>query len=123
VRQFRHGVRQVSLEIPGGMVDEGEAPDVAALRELHEETGYTAPAVRRLGELWPNPAIQNNHCHLFVAENCRLTSAPQPDPRERIEVVTYPLAEVPRLIAEGAIRHALVICALALLGVVPQRES
>ena len=119
VRQYRHGVREISLEIPGGMIDAGEAPDVAATRELREETGYAAPNVRRLGHLWPNPAIQNNHCHLFVAENCRMVSPPQPDPRERIEVVTYPLTEVPRLIRDGAIRHSLVICAFALYGVVP----
>lgn len=121
VRQYRHGVREVSLEIPGGMIDEGEAADVAALREMREETGYVAPSARRLGDLWPNPAIQNNHCHLFVAENCKLVAPPEPDPRERIEVVTYPLDDVPRLISEGAIRHALVICAFALLGVVPTR--
>jgi 8-oxo-dGTP pyrophosphatase MutT (NUDIX family) len=120
VRQYRHGVREISLEIPGGMVDEGEAPEVAALRELSEETGYSAPSVRRLGNLWPNPAIQNNHCHLFVAENCQRVGPPRPDPRERIEVVTYPLDEVPQLIADGAIRHSLVICAFALFGVVPR---
>ncbi|MBX3411928.1 MAG: NUDIX hydrolase [Pirellulales bacterium] len=119
VRQYRHGVRALSLEIPGGMVDEGEPAGAAALRELQEETGYDSSQVRRLGDLWPNPAIQNNHCHLYVAENCRLVAPPRPDPRERIEVVTHPLAEIPRLIRDGEIRHSLVICAFALYGIVP----
>ena len=115
VRQYRHGVRQVTLEVPGGMVDPGEDPAVAALRELREESGYTADAVESLGAVWPNPAIQGNRCHMFVARGAWLAGPPTPDPYERFEVVTRPLADAPRLIREGEIGHALVVTAFALL--------
>lgn len=116
VRQYRHGVRALTLEVPGGMVDAGESPEAAALRELREESGYTAPAVEALGAVWPNPAIQDNRCHLFVARGAYRAGDPAPDAYERFEVLTRPLAEVPRMIREGEIRHALVVTAFALLG-------
>jgi 8-oxo-dGTP pyrophosphatase MutT (NUDIX family) len=117
VRQYRHGVRALTLEVPGGMVDAGESPPEAALRELREESGYTAPAVESLGAVWPNPAIQDNRCHMFVARGAVRDGDPNPDLYERFEVVTRPLAQVPQLIRDGEIRHALVVTAFALLGV------
>jgi 8-oxo-dGTP pyrophosphatase MutT (NUDIX family) len=117
VRQFRHGVRQITLEIPGGLAGPGEDPAEAGLRELREETGYAARRMRRLGWVWPNPAIQNNACHFFLAEGAHRVGDPTPDPGERIEVVTRPLAEIPALIQAGEIRHALVVAAFGLAGV------
>src|SRR5690349_16614812 len=63
VRQFRFGIWQDTLEIPGGMVDDGEAPADAALRELEEETGYRPRELVPLGSIHPNPALQSNRCH------------------------------------------------------------
>lgn len=119
IRQYRHAVGEPTLEIPGGLVDEGETPQEAALRELGEETGYAAASCRPLGAVWPNPAVQTNTCHCFLAEGAFPAGPQRPDPGERIEVQLHPLAAVPLMIQEGKIRHSLVICAFGMLGVLP----
>ncbi len=111
VRQFRHGIRDFTLEIPGGMVDAGETPAQAASRELREESGYAGDPPIPLGVVTPNPAFLNNHCHTYLLENCRRTGAPQLDQGEDLEVLTLPLSDIPGIVATRAIDHALVICA------------
>ena len=111
IRQFRFGVEDVTLEIPGGMCDDGESPLEAAARELREETGYVAREVVPLGWVQPNPAIQTNRCHSFLALDAGAEGAASPDPHERIEVVRVPLDRIPALVRGGEIRHALVIAA------------
>lgn len=112
VRQFRHGVRDCTLEIPGGMVDaEDESPLVAARREMVEESGYDSARVEALGSIHPNPAIQTNRCHSFVAYDVELLHAPRFDTTEETEVVLVPLVRVPDLMRAGHITHALVVVA------------
>ena len=112
VRQFRHGIGACTLEIPGGMVDPEDASMlVAARREMIEESGYDSERVEALGSIHPNPAIQNNHCHSFVAYDVERRHLPTFDSTEETEVVLVPLARIPDLIRAGDITHALVVVA------------
>jgi 8-oxo-dGTP pyrophosphatase MutT (NUDIX family) len=111
IKQYRHGSREVTLEIPGGLVDPGDTPKRAAARELLEETGYQAKKWTKIGVVNPNPALFNNHCYTFLAQGLRRIADPMPDQTEDIEVVLVPLVKIPRLILEGDIDHAMVITA------------
>lgn len=111
VRQYRHGTRSVTLEIPGGMAHRGETPEEAGARELLEETGFRGDRVVSIGSVYPNPAIQNNVCHTVLVEGARRVADPTPDPAEEIETQLIPLSEIPRRIREGEITHALVVAA------------
>ncbi len=111
VRQYRHGSREVTLEIPGGLVDSGDTPETAAARELLEETGYQAAEYVKIGAANPNPAIFNNRCYTFLARNVARVRDPMPDQTEDIEVVLIPLSDISELIRTGKIDHTIVVAA------------
>jgi len=111
INQYRHGIQQVTLEIPGGLVESGDTPEDAARRELREETGYEGEEMILLGSVHPNPAIQDNDCYTYLARNVFPAGCQEQDDKEDIKVVLYPLLEIPRLIREGSITHSLVIAA------------
>ena len=110
VRQFRWGSDALSWELPGGIIDSGEDPVQAGLRELKEETGYVAEKGVVLGQCSPNPAILNNQCHVVFAEQCQLSQdGTNWDEHEELEVRVLPEAEVMQWVAECKIGHALAL--------------
>ena len=114
VNQFRHGTRELTLEIPGGIVDPGESPKEAAMREMFEESGYHSSDAIELGWVHPNPALQENRCWSFLAEDVTRVVDDEHvvgTSSEAIEVSTVPLAEIPGLVNDKLITHALTIAA------------
>jgi len=112
VRQHRYGVDADTLEPAGGIIDEGEAPEAAARRELREETGYGGGELVSLGMVHPNPAVQGNRCFMFMARGVRREHEPACDEFEVTEPVLMSRAEVESALADGRITHALAVVAL-----------
>jgi ADP-ribose pyrophosphatase len=112
VRQYRHGTQRVTLEMPGGLIDPGEDPATAALRECLEETGYRVRTAQPLGVVTPNPAILMNRLHSFYATGAEPEGAIQNTGTEVTEVVLVPIADLEGLLVSGEIDHALVAATL-----------
>lgn len=115
VEQYRYGLEAPTLEIPGGMIDEGETATEAARRELREETGYVAEELESLGRVSTNPAFLTNFAHIFLATGCRREGRADPDPDERFLVHTLPRDRFIEMVREGTIHHSIVVAAVARL--------
>lgn len=114
VRQYRHGSDTASLEFPGGVVETGEAPEKAAARELAEETGWVSSAMYHAGTVFPNPAIQSNRFHVFLALDPHPAVERNLDEHEVVDALLIPAKIIRDGMGEGELSHALMATALFL---------
>lgn len=115
VRQYRHAVGDFFLELPAGSFDpEKESAEAAAIRELEEETGYSAQELIKIATLHDKPSKDTNQIHLFLAKNVRKVGEQQLDITEEIEVVLIPIESVLDKVSQGEISVAGTIAALLL---------
>jgi ADP-ribose pyrophosphatase len=114
VRQYRHAIGEVCIELPGGCVDDSDANfQSAATRELLEETGYSFDSMEVLGKISANPSTNTNYLHMFLATGGRKTAAQSLDPNEEIDIVLLSIDEVKQLIHDNKIMQAMhVTCIL-----------
>jgi ADP-ribose pyrophosphatase len=115
VRQFRYGSKEQSLEPPGGVVERGEDPLVAGLRELQEETGYVGESPELLGVVRPNAAILSNRCHVMLVRNVEKKAALNFDQHEELATELYPVADLKNMIRNGEITHSIGLNSLLML--------
>ncbi len=112
VRQYRHGAEKVLLELPGGVIEDGEDPMDGIKRELMEETGYSSSNVIEVGRLYPNPAMQTNHLFCYLALDAEKAGTQNLDDGEDIEVQLVPLDELIKMAGNEEFTHALNIAVL-----------
>ncbi|QCR21071.1 NUDIX hydrolase [Pontibacter sp. SGAir0037] len=117
VRQYKHAAGDIFIELPGGVIDEGEdEPLEAAKREMLEETGYTSDDVEFLLDVIDNPTKDTNKIYYYLARNVRKVAEQDLDETENIEVLKVPLKEVEGMIMSGKIHVSgtVALCMLAL---------
>lgn len=103
VRQFRKPAERVMLEVPAGKIDPGEDPAVTAVRELKEETGYTAGKIRKLTQMYPSVGYSEEVLHLYLCTALKAGDA-SPDENEAIDIEEYPVDTLVQMVMNGEIQ-------------------
>lgn len=107
VKQYRHGARQVMVELPAGVVEDGEEPELAARRELLEETGYAFDSIEYICELYANPATSGNLTYTYLLKGGEKVQEQELDNSEDIEVVEMSIEEAKQFLFDNKIGQAL----------------
>ena len=113
VKQYRHPIGLDLLEAPAGIIEDGEEPDSAAMRELREETGYASRNLRLLGGFWSSPGFTDEYLYGYIAKDLFANQLPM-DEDEEITLVRIPMQKVKKLIRYGEIQDAKTITMLLL---------
>ncbi len=105
IKQWRRTIQEILIEAPAGMLDPGEPIIECAMRELREETGYSAKKLTPMGKIWTAPGFCNEVLHLFLAEG--LSKSPLPkDAHEAIDLFPVKLEDAIEMIESGEITDA-----------------
>ncbi len=123
VRQYRHASGLEHLEVPGGSMDPGanETPEEAARREMLEETGFDSHNIIKVGSHYPNPALQNNQMHTYIAFDSFFAQETQLDEFEDLSLYTCSLEQLKKHLQNGDINHSIMMASLS--AIVPYLES
>ncbi len=114
VKQFRYPLKQTLLELPAGKLDKGEDPQLCAIRELKEETGYIADVIQKLGAICTTPGFCTEILHIFLAKGLKPGNHSREEGEQGMEIFEFTISEIENKIISGEIYDAKTICGIHL---------